>query len=59
MEGVKYPGSIENLVLRGCSLRNTDYIYGIVLYTGHHTKIMLNTVASKSKKSTLEKMMNK
>ena len=25
---------MNNLVLRGCSLRNTDILYGLVLYTG-------------------------
>lgn len=49
----------NNIILRGCSLKNTEYIYGMVIYTGHHTKIMLNSVASKPKSSTLEKTMNK
>ena len=25
---------MNNVVLRGCSLRNTDILYGLVLYTG-------------------------
>lgn len=32
---------VEQLLLRGSVLRNTDYIYGIVLYVGKETKIML------------------
>ena len=32
----------NNLLLRGSSLRNTEYIFGIVIYVGHNTKIMLN-----------------
>jgi len=30
----------DNLCLRGSTLRNTDYIYGCVVYQGHQTKIM-------------------
>ena len=33
------PLSSENLVLRGMSLRNTESILGVVVYTGHETKI--------------------
>ena len=38
--------SVENFLLRGSSLRNTDFIYGIVTYTGHETKIMKNSANS-------------
>src|SRR4051794_1089609 len=30
----------ESFLLRGCSLRQTEYIYGFVVYVGHNTKIM-------------------
>ena len=33
------PLSNDNVVLRGMSLRNTEMIIGIVVYTGHETKI--------------------
>ncbi len=29
----------DNIVLRGCVVRNTDYIEGIVAYAGHETKV--------------------
>ncbi len=32
-----------NFLLRGCSLKNTKWIIGLVVYTGHETKIMLNS----------------
>ena len=50
--------SVENFLLRGSSLRNTDFIYGIVTYTGHETKIMKNSANSRQKKSRLEKKLN-
>jgi magnesium-transporting ATPase (P-type) len=36
----------DQMLLRGSSLRNTDYIYGLVVFTGHETKIMKNSVNS-------------
>ena len=54
----KIPLDASNLILRGCSLKNTEFIIGLVCYTGHDTKIMLNSVKSKPKKSKLEIFMN-
>lgn len=50
---------MKQLLLRGCSLQNTDYVYGIVVYTGHETKIMLNSKQAPSKSSNVLKKMNK
>ena len=47
------------MVLRGSKLRNTDYVYGIVVFTGHETKIMKNSAKAKYKFSKLEKYSNK
>lgn len=46
------------MLLRGSSLRNTEWVYGIVVYTGHETKIMKNSVKSKAKLSKLERSTN-
>lgn len=32
----------ENILLRGSSLKNTDWIIGIVVYAGHDSKLMMN-----------------
>lgn len=37
---------------------NTLWIQGVVVYTGHDTKIMLNSVKARPKKSRLETLMN-
>lgn len=57
--GVTIPLDENNFVLRGCSLRNTNYIYGVITYTGHETKTMLNSVKARPKKSKIERLMNK
>ena len=49
------PLSNDNVLLRGMSLRNTESILGCVIYTGHQTKIQMNTTKSGYKTS---KMMN-
>ncbi|EAS00612.2 phospholipid-translocating P-type ATPase, flippase family protein (macronuclear) [Tetrahymena thermophila SB210] len=48
----------SNFILRGCSLQNTEMVYGLVSYTGHETKIMLNSVKARPKKSKVEVQMN-
>lgn len=40
--GGRVPVSTENLLLRQCLLKNTDFVEGIVIYAGHETKAMLN-----------------
>ena len=47
--------SNDNVLLRGMSLRNTEYIYGVSIYTGHDTKMQKNSTRSQYKVS---KMMN-
>lgn len=44
---------------QGTSLRNTPWVYGVVVYTGIDTKLRLNEKAPPSKFSTLDKTVNK
>jgi len=53
------PLSSEQLLLRGSSLKNTDFVYGIVVFTGPETKIMKNSSKAKSKRSNMESLTNK
>uniref|UniRef100_A0AAZ3R3F4 Phospholipid-transporting ATPase n=1 Tax=Oncorhynchus tshawytscha TaxID=74940 RepID=A0AAZ3R3F4_ONCTS len=48
----------DNLLLRGCTIRNTEECVGIVIYAGHETKAMLNNNGPRYKRSKLEKQMN-
>lgn len=49
--------NFNNFLLRGCAVRNVRYIYGLVSYTGHDTKIMMNSFKARSKRSKLEGLM--
>lgn len=49
------PITINELLLRGCSLRNTSWVIGLVIFTGADTKIMLNGGDTPSKRSKIEK----
>ncbi|KAL4312805.1 hypothetical protein GQ457_01G035920 [Hibiscus cannabinus] len=57
--GHRFPLSQSNIVLRGCQLKNTDWIIGVVVYAGQETKAMLNSAVSPSKRSKLESYMNR
>lgn len=48
----------NQILLRGSSLRNTEWIYGVCVFTGHETKIMMNSVKARTKYSKLEKATN-
>ncbi|KFO79234.1 putative phospholipid-transporting ATPase VB [Cuculus canorus] len=50
--------NIESLLLRGCTIRNTEAVIGIVIYTGHETKAMLNNNGPRYKRSKVERQMN-
>uniref|UniRef100_A0A3Q1ARH9 Phospholipid-transporting ATPase n=1 Tax=Amphiprion ocellaris TaxID=80972 RepID=A0A3Q1ARH9_AMPOC len=49
---------IESLLLRGCTVRNTDHAVGFVVYAGHETKSMLNNNGPRYKRSKLERKLN-
>ncbi|RKP39749.1 hypothetical protein BJ085DRAFT_13927, partial [Dimargaris cristalligena] len=52
------PITIDNILLRGCILRNTDYVVGLALFTGPESKIVLNSGVTPNKRSRIEKIMN-
>lgn len=48
----------DNVLLRGAMLKNTEWIIGLVVYTGKHTKLRLNSKNSPHKRSKIEKRIN-
>ncbi|UPK91874.1 hypothetical protein LCI18_002809 [Fusarium solani-melongenae] len=57
-EDMTEPITIDNLLLRGCNLRNTEWVLGVVVYTGHDTKIMQNAGITPSKRARIAREMN-
>ena len=57
--GRSVPIGIENVLLRGSNLINTEAIIGMIVYTGHDTKVMKNSTNARFKKSQLDRNLNK
>ena len=53
------PLDAKQLLLKGAKLKNTSWIIGIVVYTGHNCKIMKNSKDTVTKYSSVELHMNK
>ena len=53
------PLSHKQLLLRGAKLRNTRYVYGVVVYAGSDTKLYKNLRLSNTKFSHLERRLNR
>ncbi|KAK8939156.1 putative phospholipid-transporting ATPase 4 [Platanthera zijinensis] len=49
----------NQILLRDSKLRNTAYVYGVVIFTGHDSKVMQNSTHSPSKRSRIEKKMDR
>ncbi|KAL2335697.1 hypothetical protein Fmac_016910 [Flemingia macrophylla] len=58
-DGRGYDLSLQQILLRDSKLKNTDYIYGVVIFTGHDTKVMQNSTDPPSKRSKIERKMDK
>ena len=50
---------LENFLHRGSSLKNTEWVIGITVYTGHDTKVLKNSLKTHWKQSAVEKQTNK
>lgn len=60
LEGAKEPIPLgpDNILLRSALFSNTDWGYGIAIYTGQETKIQMNNRQAPSKMSKLEEKLN-
>ncbi|KAG7320779.1 hypothetical protein KOW79_015194 [Hemibagrus wyckioides] len=53
-----YPVELDNILLRGCKIRNTEECRGIVIYAGADTKIMRNGGKTRFKRTRIDYLMN-
>uniref|UniRef100_A0A8C6S4T8 Phospholipid-transporting ATPase n=1 Tax=Neogobius melanostomus TaxID=47308 RepID=A0A8C6S4T8_9GOBI len=56
--GVRVGLHNSNLLLRSCTIRNSESVVGIVVYAGHETKAMMNNSGPRYKRSLLERRLN-
>ena len=56
-KGEKTYFNSKNVLLRGSRLKNVDYIYGVAIYTGSDTKLMLNINRTTMKISDIDHVL--
>ena len=56
--GKTYSLDNDKVLLRGCVLRNTQWCYGIVIFAGQETKLMMNSGKTKFKRTNIDRLMN-
>ncbi|KAJ8338934.1 hypothetical protein SKAU_G00357200 [Synaphobranchus kaupii] len=54
----QYPLDLDNMLLRGCKIRNTDTCHGLVIFAGADTKIMRNGGKTRFKRTKIDELMN-
>ena len=52
------PISMSQMLLRGCMLKNSHFIYGLVVYTGAETRIQMNSAAAPLKIGSFDHFLN-
>nr|KAJ3420256.1 hypothetical protein HK105_005907 [Polyrhizophydium stewartii] len=58
LRGKEVPLDPAQLLLRGAQLRNTRWIYGVVVFTGHETKLMKNSTPTPIKGTKVDAIVN-
>ncbi|TNN40075.1 putative phospholipid-transporting ATPase IM [Liparis tanakae] len=56
--GQKHPLDNGKVLLRGCTLRNTQWCFGLVLFGGPETKLMQNCGKTSFKRTSIDRLMN-
>ncbi|WKY06130.1 hypothetical protein Q1695_006381 [Nippostrongylus brasiliensis] len=57
-QGRELPITNDNILLRGCILKNTRWCYGLVVFAGKDTKLMMNSGKTKFKRTSLDRFLN-
>uniref|UniRef100_A0A8C3KJK4 Phospholipid-transporting ATPase n=1 Tax=Calidris pygmaea TaxID=425635 RepID=A0A8C3KJK4_9CHAR len=58
LRGEKYALDNEKMLLRGCTIRNTEWCFGLVIYAGPDTKLMQNSGKTTFKRTSIDRLMN-
>ncbi|XP_060551753.1 phospholipid-transporting ATPase ID-like [Ruditapes philippinarum] len=57
-QGQTYSLDNDKILLRGCVLRNTQWCYGLVVFSGHESKLMMNCGKTVFKRTNIDRLMN-
>ncbi|KAG8535297.1 hypothetical protein GDO81_028904, partial [Engystomops pustulosus] len=57
-KGEKYALDNGKVLLRGCTLRNTEWCFGMVIFAGPDTKLMQNSGRTTLKRTSIDRLMN-
>ncbi|CAD7938390.1 unnamed protein product [Amoebophrya sp. A25] len=52
------PLVLDNILFRGCTLRNTEWVFGMAVYVGRDTKSMLNSREAPAKMPNMQHLLN-
>ncbi|AFR92516.2 phospholipid-transporting ATPase [Cryptococcus neoformans C23] len=55
----KTPVGPHQMLLRGAQLRNTGWVYGVIVNAGHETKLMRNATEAPIKRTAVERQVNR
>ncbi|XP_037547990.1 phospholipid-transporting ATPase ID [Nematolebias whitei] len=58
VNGQTYGLDNDKVLLRGCTLRNTEWCFGLVIFGGPDTKLMQNSGRSTFKRTSVDHLMN-
>uniref|UniRef100_A0A8C7TT56 Phospholipid-transporting ATPase n=1 Tax=Oncorhynchus mykiss TaxID=8022 RepID=A0A8C7TT56_ONCMY len=58
LKGETYSLDNERILLRGCTLRNTQWCFGLVVFGGPDTKLMQNCGRTTFKRTSIDRLMN-
>ncbi|XP_065454683.1 phospholipid-transporting ATPase FetA-like isoform X2 [Chrysemys picta bellii] len=58
LHGEKFALDNEKMLLRGCTIRNTEWCFGLVIYAGPDTKLMQNCGKTTFKRTSIDRLMN-
>ncbi|KAJ6241987.1 putative phospholipid-transporting atpase [Anaeramoeba flamelloides] len=51
--------SVSQIILQGVHLRNTEYVYGLTVYTGNQSKLGMNKLTPDTKWTKIDKQINR
>uniref|UniRef100_A0A3Q3AWI0 Phospholipid-transporting ATPase n=1 Tax=Kryptolebias marmoratus TaxID=37003 RepID=A0A3Q3AWI0_KRYMA len=58
VNGQTYGLDNDKILLRGCTLRNTEWCFGLVIFGGPDTKLMQNSGKTTFKRTSIDHLMN-